>query len=744
MNKKLCLSKRLVILLFLFFVNGCSTEILHNPNQLNTEKDKEEEIIFDHHNEDKDPSVFFENDDEDFSNINSNIDFQHSDSTPSSQENSPITFPNGDKIRNDFNSRHPLPNNNPNNFEGTEFGNPNIDFDGVEFGNPSSVIKGPFQMDSSVNIQIINEHLSPLGNNFLVFVEDNLGSFSIPENLDSDFIEVISQGFYFNEVSGDISDVPLTLGAYVHFNENNTPKVNILTTLAQKRIKKLVQINGLNFEEAQNQAQIEVLNTFHIHENNIENFDELTISRNTKGDAILLAISVILQGNLSTNHLSNFIADIKEDLKDNGRIDDQDLNSQICEQTKILEVLSIRNHLQEYYDENDANDRRIPLFEDYLDSDCDGIINKDDQESLVFFKEKMNHKYFSGRMNFNIFKHDNKIYYSGNQNNFLVASENFGNLFSWRSFPDCYDPTREYREQISLLEYPIMINLNDNLFIMGGRKSLRDHRNSILKIDNMGIFKINNNENCTRKIRSYGYGDLNFRDNNHEFVRAYLNESLEDNIYPNFSTPNHYSFVYENKIYIGKRNRVYIQGNDDLIGFYGTMYTRNGLQWNEDDLSDYLDEIENGINDILVYNGEIYLSIKTDPLHIHQIPERENIRIVEDLNYLFEYQNQIYGFYVRNLYENSNLLFKRLTINDNLISSERINTPFENFKLYHKPIVFNNLIHLFTEDYLLLIGTYRSYKEYLDIDPEPIFNPVEIQIREDQNDLRDRILPIIN
>lgn len=361
---------------------------------------------------------------------------------------------------------------NTDSLEGTEFGNPRPKFDGVEFGNPSKVEKGPFAQDSVVQIQELNQNFQLNGNVYVVSVEDHLGSFTLPSNLKSPLIEVKSTGFYFNEITGLLSSAQLTLGSYSSIEDHISPNINLLTTLAQRRIKQLVTQENMTFLKAEQQAKIEVLKAFHIPQIDIKNFDELTIMGNSHGDAILLAISVSLQGNLLEGELSKFISNIREDLQDNGKIDSKEIYDQICQQTQSLSPIIIRENLIRFYDSIKLKNYQIPFFEDYLDSDCDGIINAKDEESLIS-SLRSKPDFFNQAYKISLANFQDKVWaYSGSSSqgmqplSGLYYSED---LATWNKVKSKW---KNDNENLDLLNIPIinshLFSHEDKLWIYGG------------------------------------------------------------------------------------------------------------------------------------------------------------------------------------------------------------------------------------------------------------------------------------
>ncbi|MEM7298300.1 MAG: hypothetical protein AAF391_08550, partial [Bacteroidota bacterium] len=175
--------------------------------------------------------------------------------------------------------------------------------------------KGPFVIGSSVTIQELNESFSPNGTSFQVSTTDNLGSFSLNTEVATEYVEIICTGFYYNEVAGEVTNTNLTVRSITPVSENLASNINILTTLAKKRIINLVNEGGLTYEEAKLQAEREVLLVFNVSSETIDGFDQMDISGTGEDDAALLAISIMLQGEGSVSDLSTLTSSIIEDLE---------------------------------------------------------------------------------------------------------------------------------------------------------------------------------------------------------------------------------------------------------------------------------------------------------------------------------------------------------------------------------------------------------------------------------------------
>ncbi len=238
--------------------------------------------------------------------------------------------------------------------------------------------KGPFIRGSSITIQELNDVFTPTGTTYVTETIDDFGAFSIESELISSYLEIITQGFYFNEVAGALSSANLTLRAITELSEccTNT-NINILTTLERERVKYLVINEGKSFTEARTQAETEILSIFNISEENISNFNDMDISKEGSSNAILLAISVILQGSNSVAELSEFISKISLDILTDGTLDNAAHINELRNNAMNLDLTYVKTNLENRYTSLGL-EVTIPNFEEYIDSDGDGYINKYD------------------------------------------------------------------------------------------------------------------------------------------------------------------------------------------------------------------------------------------------------------------------------------------------------------------------------------------------------------------------------
>ncbi|MCT4601182.1 MAG: LamG domain-containing protein [Marinifilaceae bacterium] len=240
------------------------------------------------------------------------------------------------------------------------------------------VQKGPFTQGSEIIIQELDAKFQPIGKTYSTETKDDFGSFDTDIKVNSKYVEIIAKGYYFNEITGKI-DGPISLRTISNLEEKNL-NINILTTLAKNRIIQLINSGKKTYKEAKKQAQEEILKIFNIPQefiDKISNFENMDISKKGNNNAILLAISCILQNNNTAGELSEFISKIKDNIQDSGKLTDKTLINAINYNSQTLHLKEVLNNLKLRYHKLNL-DVEIPYFENFIDSDGDGIINQYD------------------------------------------------------------------------------------------------------------------------------------------------------------------------------------------------------------------------------------------------------------------------------------------------------------------------------------------------------------------------------
>jgi len=262
-----------------------------------------------------------------------------------------------------------------------------------------SVEKGPFVLGSSITISPLDAMGNPTGQQFSTQTINDLGQFSVSFEA-SGFVSLEGSGFYYNELSGDLSGANLTLRALYEISAEGVQNahVNLLTHLTYHRVKKLIG-DGLSGAAAVEQAEEELQTSLTIGPEDLvlegRAIEMTLLGGDTMENAYLFAVSVVLTQAARSKSpaspdaaLQELINGISFDLADDGQ-----LNAAIREQVTAAQVLP------ELLDEHSGDTYLIPdlimadlavRFADLgstavvpdlnriLDSDFDSIVNADD------------------------------------------------------------------------------------------------------------------------------------------------------------------------------------------------------------------------------------------------------------------------------------------------------------------------------------------------------------------------------
>lgn len=228
-------------------------------------------------------------------------------------------------------------------------------------------------MGATVTLNELDADLSQSGTSFITTISSDDGSFSLNNmKLNSDKVLLTATGFFFSELYGESSYAPLTLQTMAELDENSVVNINVLTHVAKGRIEQLVA-NGQDFRSAKSQAEAELLSFLGVTESFGVNIENMDISGDEAYDGLLLAFSVMLQryssnyfdAPLLTPELTRLISSLSADFADNGIIDTQALIDQLLDNISTLNLMDIRENVEDYY-RNLGQNVTVPDFEHYV------------------------------------------------------------------------------------------------------------------------------------------------------------------------------------------------------------------------------------------------------------------------------------------------------------------------------------------------------------------------------------------
>jgi len=182
--------------------------------------------------------------------------------------------------------------------------------------------KGPFAMGATVTIYELDENMNVTGNPIIGKTTDDNGNFEIKiknGKLASPYIIIEVNGSYANEVTGLPSTSAITLKSVANVSNKDRVNINVLTHLEHDKVLKLAR-SGAKFDDAKKEAQKQVLNALGISESGAKSSEDMAIFSNSPSDAALLLVSILLQGNRTTEDVANLLDAISGEIRENGTL----------------------------------------------------------------------------------------------------------------------------------------------------------------------------------------------------------------------------------------------------------------------------------------------------------------------------------------------------------------------------------------------------------------------------------------
>jgi hypothetical protein len=264
---------------------------------------------------------------------------------------------------------------------------PNNSQSGAGYSLSGQVQKGPLIFGSRIWVAELDANLNPNGKTYLAQTKDDLGNFTISSTIGSSVVELLGMGYYLDEITGSLSVSPITLSAIADLSVDNSPTINILTTLQAPRIKNLI-LQGKTYSEANIQSQREVLQVFGIDSAKINLFQSLyamSLNGNSDQDSALLAATAVLSRMSTTAALANgssqaaemsyFLSRIASELASSGLVTTASVTSAIRNASSTIDLAAVRTNIETYY-ANKGVTLVAPKFEEWVDKDNSGILPK--------------------------------------------------------------------------------------------------------------------------------------------------------------------------------------------------------------------------------------------------------------------------------------------------------------------------------------------------------------------------------
>ena len=300
------------------------------------------------------------------------------------------------------------------------------------------VEKGPFTQGSTVTIQELSKDLTLTGNSFQTDITNDEGNFKIESAKEfvSSYVQLACDGYFFNEVTGKLSNSQIRLESITDISEKESININVLTHLSKDRIINLMKEEDYSYKDATSKAREELLTCFGLQEYKEIQFEDLSITSGENSSGVLIIVSSILLADRTEAQLTEYISSLKETFTTSGKFSESEIKS-LQEQSKKLTVSDITSNIVNRYKDL-GKDVLVPDLKYYIDWDGDGIAGNElgdpnSEKQLSFEVETLQVDKEGGefrvRINatvpFTIYSNDNV--YDGSQNSILSDVE-FGDI----------------------------------------------------------------------------------------------------------------------------------------------------------------------------------------------------------------------------------------------------------------------------------------------------------------------------
>jgi N-acetylneuraminic acid mutarotase len=226
-----------------------------------------------------------------------------------------------------------------------------------------AVQKGPFLVGSTVLVNKLDAQGRPTDSTVVTEIKDSIGSFSFTTS-SAGPVQIVASGYYFSELTGNVSNGTLTLKALydVGSTATQTAYVNLMTHLINDRVLQLMSGSQLTFNNAIAQAEREFIAAFGpaLPVSGFDDFAALSVynvaGTSEVGNAYLLALSTGFYkyaelraaefGSSVDAELTLILNQISDDLADDGEIEQAEFFDDFIDAIRSLSPTEIAANLR--------------------------------------------------------------------------------------------------------------------------------------------------------------------------------------------------------------------------------------------------------------------------------------------------------------------------------------------------------------------------------------------------------------
>lgn len=241
-----------------------------------------------------------------------------------------------------------------------------LNIDGIK----GYIQKGPFLIGSEVAAYELQNGrtLVQTGNIYHGKISNDRGLFDVRTvRVASQYVFLVAKGFYLNEITGEPSDHPLELTAITDLRNRNTTNVNVLTHLEYDRVIHLVTKMDMSVKNAKKQAERDILKIFFVDTLETDKmFEDLSVGGDGEADAVLLAISILLQRDLNVSSLASALNEIAEAVSEKGTWKNDSVKMAMADWASNMDCSGMLDSIRDNVAKWKLNNGKVPAFEPYV------------------------------------------------------------------------------------------------------------------------------------------------------------------------------------------------------------------------------------------------------------------------------------------------------------------------------------------------------------------------------------------
>lgn len=233
------------------------------------------------------------------------------------------------------------------------------------------VEKGPFISGSTITLQPLDSKLNVIGTSYPATIGNNDGSFTFSsQKFTTPYALLSANGYFFNEVEGELSEGQIALQAIVDLSSSATVNVNILTHLKAERLRKLIS-DGSTYADADKQVQKELLANFGLQGYADTDVSRFSITSGTNEAAALIVVSSALLYDRSEAELTEVLSKLGREFTSGGKFSDASKNDYWDNVTQ-LDLSAVSSNIIERYKKL-GKDVKVKDLSYFIDWNKDGI-----------------------------------------------------------------------------------------------------------------------------------------------------------------------------------------------------------------------------------------------------------------------------------------------------------------------------------------------------------------------------------